>query len=130
MAEDEHSYELYSQGRAAMDRGDLEAAVKLFQKSCDETPHFKTFELLGECLLKLGKPEDAIVSLGAAVGLGSKPFRALYLLAKTLEQTGRIPDAIEKLDLALQINPNYKAAGDLRSQLERQLPGTSRSCNS
>jgi tetratricopeptide (TPR) repeat protein len=111
------SQSLYYQGREAMDRGDLQAAVDLFQQSIDLFPHFKTLELQGECLLTLGRPTSAIIALAASATLGSRPFRSLYLLAQALVQIGDNRKAIEKLSEALAMQPDFASAKALLSEI-------------
>ena len=43
-----------------MDTGRLEAAVRLFQQSIDAEPHFKSLKLLGQCLIALGRLQEAL----------------------------------------------------------------------
>ena len=111
------SQSLYYQGREAMDRGDLQAAVDLFQQSIDLFPHFKTLELQGECLLTLERPSSAIIALAASATLGSRPFRSLYLLAQALVQIGDNRKAIEKLNEALAMQPDFASAKALLSEI-------------
>ena len=108
---------LYQRGRAAMEAGETESAVRLFQESASIDPHFKTLELLGECLLKLGRHHEAVISLAASIGLGTKVYRAMFLLAKALDESGFRRNAIEKLEEAIAIKPDYKSARDLLEQL-------------
>ncbi len=63
--------ELYEAGRAHMAAGELEAAHTALRLSAEANPHFKALELLGECLLKLGRPKEAIVPLAAASALNA-----------------------------------------------------------
>lgn len=107
------SYALYIAGRTAMDSGDLQIAVERFKESVRGMPHFKTLELLGDCLMRLGEPGEAIVFLAAAAGLARKQSKPRYLLAKCLVDLRRMNDAIEFLEQALELNPNYKAAREL-----------------
>lgn len=116
-SEPERASQLYQRGREAMDIGDHESAIRLFEESAAIDPHFKTLELLGECLLKMRRYHPAIMPLAAAVGLGNKPFRALYLLAQALDESGSRRNAIEKLEEAIRINPDYKAARELMAKL-------------
>jgi tetratricopeptide (TPR) repeat protein len=109
----EKSSALYQKGREAMAANDLDSAVRLFRSSAQAAPHFKTLELLGECFLKRDQNREAIIPLAAAVGLGNKPYRALYLLAQALDRSGHRDEAIEKLTLALQIKADYKNARTL-----------------
>jgi len=100
-----------------MEHGEFEKAVKFFEESSKLDPRFKTLELQGECLMKLGKGKQAIIPLAAAVGLGTRPFRALFLLAQALHTIGANDSAIGKLDMALELQPDYKAAQDLRATI-------------
>jgi len=96
-----------------MESGDFKAAIEKLQESAESDPHFKTFESLGECYLELKNYSQAIVYLAASAGLGSKPFRAYFLLAKALLAFGDKEKAVNKLKEALEINSNYKAAKNL-----------------
>ena len=113
---------LYQKGRAAMAANDLDSAIRFFQSSAQAEPHFKTLELLGECFLKRDQSREAIIPLAASVGLGNKPYRALYLLAHAPDRSGHRDEAIEKLTLALQMKADYKAA---RTLLDSFQTGTS-----
>lgn len=100
-----------------MEANDLESAISLFDQSVQLEPHFKTLELLGECLLTLGRHKEAVVPLAASAGLGNKPYRALYLLAQALNAAGRKTEALEKLDQAIEMKPDYKSARELLDRL-------------
>jgi tetratricopeptide (TPR) repeat protein len=76
------AHDLYAQGRSVMESGDIEAALERFRQSIRIFPHFKTLELLGECLLLKNQHSEAIVYLAAAAGLGLKQSRSRFLLAK------------------------------------------------
>ena len=65
----------------AMDAGRIEQEVALFEQSAAISPHFKTLELLGECLIALDRLQDSIVPLAAAATLNSG-VRAPALLAE------------------------------------------------
>ncbi len=65
------SSELYRQARKAMDAGQVETAAELFQQSINAEPHFKSLELLGQCLIMLGRTQEAIVPLAAATTLNN-----------------------------------------------------------
>jgi tetratricopeptide (TPR) repeat protein len=96
-----------------MAANDLDSAIRFFQASAQMEAHFKTLELLGECFLKGDQNREAIIPLAAAVGLGNTPYRALYFLAEALRRLGHREEAIEKLNVALQIKPDYKNARTL-----------------
>lgn len=109
--------QLHQEARNEMDRGNIARAVELFQESINALPHFKTLELLGECLLKLDRLPEAVVSLAASATLGNNAFRALFLLGTVLEELGERADAIRILDRALSVNPHYRAAREARERM-------------
>jgi tetratricopeptide (TPR) repeat protein len=92
----------------------------LLRCSVELSPHFKALELLGECLLESHNvSSEAIVFLAAAAGLGNRSFRSSFLLARALSSRGKIREAIEKLDAAIELNPQYRAAVELRDELKK-----------
>ncbi len=101
-----------------MERRDYDAAIALLRRSNELFPHFKTLELLGECLLTSGAANSESISvLAAAAGLGNRAARAYYLLARALHEGGRTQEAIEKLDAAISFQPDFLAAAQLRAEL-------------
>lgn len=115
--EGDDSLREYQIGRQEMAAGNYDQAIEHFQISIKHYPHFKTLELLGESMLAIGDPLGSIVPLAAAVGLGTREFRALYLLSKALVQLGDHKDAVRYLDRALEMAPDFKRALELRSQI-------------
>ena len=111
------SFEKYEAGRVAMEKGDLDRAIELFEESVKIAPHFKTLELLGECKIEIRRPADAIVPLAAAVGLGTNAFRPMYLLAKAYSEMGARKTALSYVEKALQMNPNFRTALELKKFL-------------
>lgn len=101
--------------------GNFADAIQHFQKSIKQAPHFKTLELLGECMLLSGSPLASIVPLAAAVGLGSNEFRALYLLAKAYAAVGEHRNGLKYVERALRIKPDFKKAQELRIELAADL---------
>ncbi len=99
-----------------MDVGQLETAVGLFQQSIDASPHFKSLELLGECLTKLGRPQEAIVPLAAAATLNNGA-RAPALLAEVFWELGQKTDAAQLAEIALARDPNNKKARLVKEKL-------------
>src|SRR5215213_7004622 len=74
------SHSEYYKGRNEMEAGRMEQAVHHFKQSLAEDAHSKTAELLGECLLQLGRADEALETLTIAVEGGAA--RPSYLLAK------------------------------------------------
>ncbi len=116
MVSDAMHSELYYQAREAMDAGQLEAAVGLFQQSIDAHPHFKSLELLGQCLIALGRPQEAIVPLAAAATLNNG-VRAPALLAELFWELGEKTDAGQLAEIALARDPNNKKARAVKEKL-------------
>lgn len=116
------AYKLYSEARTAMEAKDLGLALEKLRRASALAPHYKTYELIGECLLQRGEPSEAVLYLSAATGLGNKQTRCRYLLAQALIQLdpSREVDAIDKLHEALALNPGYKAAKELLEDITRQ----------
>lgn len=102
-------FRLYEDARAAMGQGDLEGAVRGFRDSAEAWPHFKTLELLGECLMKLNRLREAIVPLAAATTL-NQGVRAPALLAEAFLHLGELSDAKAAAQLALSRAPNNRMA--------------------
>ena len=100
-----------------MENGDTEQAVGLFQKSAVESPHFKTYELLGECLRRLKRFTEAIPYLAAAAIL-NRGVRAPSLLAEAWLALGRHGDALEAATAALLRDPMNKGALKIRKIVE------------
>ena len=113
---------LYRAGREHMDAGRLEEAVAVFQRSVEELPHFKTLELLGECLVRLKRDGEAIVPLAAATGL-NRGVRAPYLLAEVFLRMGERGDARLAAEEALRRDPNNRRAREVLNTLEPEPQG-------
>ncbi len=111
-----YNRELYNRARAAMDAGQLETAVGLFHQSIDASPHFKALELLGQCLMALGRPQKAIVPLAAAATLNNG-VRAPALLAELFWELGQKTDAAQLAEIALARDPNNKKARTVKEKL-------------
>jgi len=109
--------QLYDLARSHLHDGNFEDAIQCFLESAKCFPHFKTYELLGEQCLLRGDFSNAVLYLSAASGLGVRPFKAKYLLAKALVEIGDSRLAVSHLREALSINPRYKAAEMLLKEI-------------
>jgi tetratricopeptide (TPR) repeat protein len=114
--------DLYHQGREAMEAGALEEAIERFRLSVAEWPHFKTLELLGECLLRLEQPREAIVPLAAATALNPQG-RAPALLARAFLALGSYRDAFDQAEEALRRAPGNRQALEVRQVARQHLEG-------
>ena len=117
MEDDDRSPDLccYEDGRVAMDAGDFETAVVCFRRSGEIHTHYKTLELLGECLGSLNRWQEAIVPLAAASAL-NHGVRAPSLLAEAFLQIGRYSDAVYAADLALSRDMKNRKALAIRAE--------------
>jgi tetratricopeptide (TPR) repeat protein len=121
----DEAYRLYSDARGAIRANDRSVAIEKLRNSSVLAPHYKTYELLGECLLQEGEIAEAVLYLSAATGLGNKQTRCRYLLAQALIKLdpSRAADAIEKLQEALAISPQKRLAArrEARGRMWRQM---------
>ena len=101
--------QLYEQARSFMDKDSWEDAIVLFKKAAELTPHFKTYELWGECLMKLGRFSEAILPLAAATGL-NKGIRPSSLLSDAFFQASHYSEAVDAAKTALERDPKNKIA--------------------
>lgn len=104
-------YELYLEGCELLEGGKYREAASRFMESLDETPHFKTFERLGECYAALNDPEKAFECAEAAFGLNPRSDKIALRYAELLVRYNNdFPRAREVLSEILARNPSYKAA--------------------
>lgn len=99
----------YQQARLLYDQGRFEDALPLFADSARMHPHSKSYELYGECLLRLGRPAEAVLPLAAACAL-NRGARPRVLLARSLTQIGKVGEARSWLAEALERQPGYGPA--------------------
>ena len=99
-----------------MDAGQLETAAGLFQRSIDAHPHFKSLELLEQCSIALGRPQEAIVPLAASATL-NPGVRAPTLLAEVFWELGQKTDAAQLVEIALARDPNNKKERMVKEKL-------------
>jgi tetratricopeptide (TPR) repeat protein len=113
----------YEEARRLMKDGAFEAAAGLFHQAALDSPHFKTYELMGECYMKLGRLTEAIPYLAAATAI-NRGVRAPALLAEAWLALGSHVEAAEAAAIALARDPNNRAALQVRetavAETERQ----------
>ena len=110
---------LYQDGRKAMASGEFENALKLFQESLRLYVHFKTLELMGECCMRLGRFEEALVPLAAASTL-NRGARAPALLAEAFLQMERFHEAASTADIAVSRQPHNGRLLAIRDEAHRR----------
>src|SRR5262245_8322102 len=104
--------EHYDKGRAAMDAGDFHQAIACFQQSAQIDPHFKTYELLGECLIKIDLPQQAIAPLQSAAAMNTS-VRAVSLLSEAFFMLGKLSEAEQVANEALRRDTNNRKAREI-----------------
>jgi tetratricopeptide (TPR) repeat protein len=114
--------DLYHHGSEAMERGALVEAVVLFRASIALWPHFKTLELLGECLLGLDQTREAIVPLAAATALHPSS-RPPALLAQAYLALGQYQEAVHFAEEALARTPGDGQALETARVAHQHLVG-------
>lgn len=130
--EPSEAYRLYEAGRSAQQQGNYPEALELLQRSCSLEPHFKTLLEIGVCYMELGRREEAIEPLAAATAL-NKGVKAPGLLARTLAELERIPEALGMCLETLERDPRNRIARSvvrsprLRAYL-RELDEQGRDC--
>jgi tetratricopeptide (TPR) repeat protein len=92
-----------------MEDGGVEQAAELFRQAAIELPHYKTYELLGECYMRLERFTEAIPWLAAATTLNAG-VRAPSLLAEAWLALGCHAEALAAADIALTRDSKNKAA--------------------
>jgi len=118
----EDGTELYRRGRERYDAGEFGAAADLLARSAAADPHFKAFELRGECLLRLGRLREAVEPLAAATALNAQG-RAPALLAEAFLGLGDYERAVEFADEALRRAPGHRGALRVREAALPHLRG-------
>ena len=98
--------------RTALAAGRWDDAIASLSASAAGDPHFKTLELLGECLLNVGRHLEAIVPLAAATTL-NRGVRAPSMLAEAMLRAGQVSDARQFCSLALSRDPQNRRALEL-----------------
>lgn len=116
----DESRRLYEQGWTEMQRGDRASAIRLFEESLRERPHYKTLLLLGECLITERRLKDAVVPLAAASTLNRQGV-APTLLAEVFLELGQTLLAEDMLTLALERQPDFRRAKTLKPKVDHAV---------
>jgi tetratricopeptide (TPR) repeat protein len=111
--------ELYFEARRAMEDGRWEEAVRLFEESVRIRPHHKSLELLGECLGRLDRWNEAVVALAAATTL-NHTVHAPSLCAEALLHIKDYHRAIDVAEIALKIDPKNRKALAIREEARQR----------
>ena len=100
-------------GLSLSQAGWMEDAAAAFQKAAELDPTATPQHLLVASLGSLGRHDEALDLLRAAIAANPTESSLHRLLARTLEYKGRDTDALSHYRKAVALNPNDKPAQDL-----------------
>ena len=108
---DEH--ESYERATALKNVGLFRQAAEHFEKAAQNPAYaLKGFAQMGLCLKKSGKREEAVAAFRRALQVPSTSLKEqtqiLYLLGRTLESLGRMPEALEVYRWLRREAPQYR----------------------
>ncbi len=115
--------QLFGFGLGFFKRSQWESAARYFRDSLQANPrHFRSRLHLGECLLELGRGDEAVAELERAYALDRDEARlplarALIEQARARDRAGDDENALQSAERALQVSPNEAAARELRTAI-------------
>ena len=106
-------HEAYEQGSALKNVGLFRQAAEHFEKAAQDPAYaLKGLAQMGLCLKQSGKQEEAVAAFRRALQIpaasSKEQIQILYLLGRTLESLGRIPDALEAYRWLRREAPQYR----------------------
>ena len=106
-------HESYERATTLKNVGLFRQATEHFEKAAQDPAYaLKGFAQMGLCLKKSGKQEDAVAAFRRALQVPStsskEQVQILYLLGRTLESLGRIPEALEAYRWLRREAPQYR----------------------
>jgi tetratricopeptide (TPR) repeat protein len=105
--------EAYERGTALKNVGLFRQAAEHFEKAAQDPAYaMKGFAQMGLSLKKSGKQEEAVAAFRRALQVpatsSKEQVQILYLLGRTLESLGRIPEALEAYRWLRREAPQYR----------------------
>ncbi|MEW6054469.1 MAG: tetratricopeptide repeat protein [Nitrospirota bacterium] len=105
------AHELYQQGTAYQDRGQLDEAISCYQKAVKLDPKlFKAFYNLGVAFQNKGNIDTSILYYEIALGLNPEFLEAYHNLGIAYKDKGQFDDAIMCFLRAIQIKADHVGA--------------------
>jgi tetratricopeptide (TPR) repeat protein len=106
-------HDSYERGTALKNVGLFKQAAEHFEKAAQDPAYaLKGFAQMGLSLKKSGKQEEAIATFRRALQVpatsSKEQVQILYLLGRTLESLGRIPEALESYRWLRREAPQYR----------------------
>lgn len=108
-----NGHESYERGTALKNVGLFKQAAEHFEKSAQDPAYaLKGLAQMGFCLKTTGKQEEAVAAFRHALQIPSasqkERVQILYLLGRTLESLGRVPEAMESYRWLRRESPQYR----------------------
>jgi tetratricopeptide (TPR) repeat protein len=107
----------YEVGIEKYEKGDIESALKNFQKSLELQEHFKTYERLYHALKDLGRIEEAREAITKAYNLNDRNDKVAFEYVKFLLEDKNSAIAKKVLNALLKRNPTYGPAKKLKKNI-------------
>jgi tetratricopeptide (TPR) repeat protein len=115
---------LLERGRAAMQAGDLQAAIEHLTALTDHAPDFaEGWNARATAYFQAGEYGPSIEDIGRTLTLNPRHFGALSGLGMILEQLGDEERALEAYKAALAIHPQLEGIQDTVERLESEAAG-------
>lgn len=110
------------EGALAYEAGDLATSLAKFQAAIERNPQdTDSLSNLGQVLVKMNRPADAIPYLSRAVSLAPDRWAYQFNLARALGLVGRMDESIQGYRVAQQLFPNdYVTTFNLALALHKQ----------
>ena len=116
---------LLMRGRAAMEAGDLQAAIEHLTALTDQAPDFaEGWNARATAYYLAGLYGPSIVDIEHVLALEPRHFGALAGLGLILRETGRDADAIRAFRESLAIHPHQDGISQALKELEQAASGT------
>lgn len=107
----------YQVGIEKYEKGEIDSALKNFQKSLELQEHFKTYEKLYHVLKKLGRNEEAKEAITKAYNLNDRNDKVAVEYVKFLLEDKNFEIAKKILNALLKRNPSYGPAKKLKKDI-------------
>lgn len=115
---------LLERGRAAMQAGDLAAAIEHLTALTDHAPDFaEGWNARATAYFQTGEYGPSISDIGRTLTLNPRHFGALSGLAMILEEIGDPAGALEAYKAALAINPHLDGVDEAVERLKAEAAG-------
>ncbi len=112
------SYYYYQIGIQYLERGEIEQAIINLEKSISLKNHFKTYQILHECYMKVGKDEQSYHYIYLAYCENPRNDKVAFLYAKALFQKKDIVASKKIVNEILERNTSYLPAVRLLEEIE------------